>query len=33
VNKLLAVKDSVRIKPHLGTDPSVRYIPVVSRGV
>jgi protein NrfC len=33
VNRLLAVKDSVRIRPHLGTDPSVRYIPVVSSGV
>lgn len=33
VNKLLAVKDSVRIKPHLGTEPSLRYIPVVKQGV
>ncbi|MCF0252753.1 MAG: 4Fe-4S binding protein [Duodenibacillus sp.] len=33
VNKLLAVKDSVRIKPHLGTDPSLRYIPIVKKGV
>lgn len=28
VHKLLDVKDSVRIKPHLGTNPNVRYIPV-----
>ncbi|MBT1444067.1 4Fe-4S dicluster domain-containing protein [Shewanella sp. JM162201] len=33
VSKLLAVKDSVRIKPHLGTEPSLRYIPIVKTGV
>jgi protein NrfC len=33
VGKLLAVKDSVRIRPHLGTEPRVRYIPIVKQGV
>jgi protein NrfC len=33
VTKLLTVKDSVRIKPHLGTEPSLRYIPIVKLGV
>lgn len=33
VSRLLAVKDSVRIKAHLGTEPSLRYIPVVKLGV
>ncbi|GIU48558.1 MULTISPECIES: 4Fe-4S dicluster domain-containing protein [Shewanella] len=33
VNKLLAVKDSVRMKPQFGTEPSLRYIPVVKLGV
>lgn len=33
VSKLLAVKDSVRIKPHFGTEPSLRYIPIVKLGV
>jgi protein NrfC len=33
VGKLLAVKDTVRIRPHLGTDPSLRYIPIVKQGV
>ena len=33
VSKLLAVKDSVRVKPHFGTEPSLRYIPVVKLGV
>lgn len=33
VSKLLAVKDSVRIKAHLGTEPSLRYIPIVKLGV
>ncbi|WP_028115312.1 4Fe-4S dicluster domain-containing protein [Ferrimonas senticii] len=28
VSKFLAVKDSQRIKPHLGTDPSLRYISI-----
>ncbi|WP_035387435.1 4Fe-4S dicluster domain-containing protein [Ferrimonas senticii] len=28
VAKLLAVKDSQRIRPHLGTDPSLRYIAI-----
>ena len=32
VAKLLKVKDSVRIRPELGTDPSVRYIPIVKKG-
>lgn len=33
VSRLLAVKDSVRIKSHFGTEPSLRYIPVVKLGV
>lgn len=33
VSRLLSVKDSVRIKPYLGTDPSLRYIPIVKKGV
>ena len=33
INKLLAVKDSVRIRPQLGTKPSLRYIPIVKQGV
>ncbi len=33
INKLLAVKDSVRIRPYLGTRPSLRYIPIVKKGV
>jgi len=33
VSKLLAVKDSVRIKPQFGTEPSLRYIPIVKLGV
>lgn len=28
VSKLLDVKDTVRVRPHLGTKPSLRYIPV-----
>ena len=32
VAKLLKVKDSVRIRPELGTNPSVRYIPIVKKG-
>ena len=33
VSRLLKVKDSVRIKPELGTDPVLRYIPIVKLGV
>lgn len=33
VSKLLAVKDSVRIRPWLGTEPQLRYIPIVKQGV
>ncbi len=33
VSRLLAVKDSVRIRPELGTEPSLRYIPIVKKGV
>lgn len=33
ISRLLAVKDSVRIRPELGTDPSLRYIPIVKKGV
>ena len=30
---MLMVKDSVRIKPELGNDPVLRYIPIVKLGV
>jgi len=33
INKLLKVKDTVRIRPELGTEPSLRYIPIVKQGV
>ena len=33
INKLLKVKDFVRMKPGFGTKPSLRYIPVVKLGV
>lgn len=33
VSKLLNVKDTVRVKPHLGTNPSVRYIPVTKESI
>lgn len=33
ISKLVAVKDTVRIRPWLGTEPSLRYIPVVKTGV
>ncbi|QFU24694.1 4Fe-4S dicluster domain-containing protein [Shewanella eurypsychrophilus] len=33
VSKLLRVKDSVRMKPGFGTEPSLRYIPIVKVGV
>lgn len=33
INRLLAVKDAVRIRPELGTEPSLRYIPIVKKGV
>ena len=33
VSRLLKVKDSVRIKPELGPDPVLRYIPIVKLGV
>lgn len=33
ISRLLAVKDSVRIRPELGTQPSLRYIPIVKKGV
>ncbi|WP_394203888.1 4Fe-4S dicluster domain-containing protein [Shewanella waksmanii] len=33
ISRLLAVKDSVRIKAHFGTEPSLRYIPIVKQGV
>ncbi|RTR31290.1 4Fe-4S dicluster domain-containing protein [Shewanella atlantica] len=33
VSKLLRVKDSVRMKPGFGTEPSLRYIPIVKLGV
>ena len=31
--KLLKAKDTVRIRPWLGTEPTLRYIPVVKTGV
>jgi len=33
MNKLLDVKDSVRMKPGYGTKPSLRYIPAIKTGV
>lgn len=33
ISRLLKVKDTVRIRPELGTEPSLRYIPVVKKGV
>lgn len=33
VSRLLKVKDSVRIRPELGTEPRLRYIPIVNKGV
>lgn len=33
ISKLLKVKDSVRMRPECGTNPSLRYIPVVKLGV
>jgi protein NrfC len=33
ISKLLSVKDSVRMKPAFGTQPSLRYIPALKTGV
>ena len=33
VSRLLAVKDTVRVRPWLGTEPRLRYIPVAKSGV
>lgn len=33
VSRLLKVKDTVRVRPWLGTQPRLRYIPVVKKGV
>ncbi|MBL0686602.1 MAG: 4Fe-4S binding protein [Sulfurospirillum sp.] len=33
MNKILNVKDSVRMKPNFGTKPSLRYIPALKTGV
>ncbi|AFL68072.1 4Fe-4S dicluster domain-containing protein [Sulfurospirillum barnesii] len=33
INQLLHVKDAVRMKPSFGTQPSLRYIPIVKTGV
>ena len=33
ISRLLRVKDTVRIRPHLGTEPSLRYITVKKEGV
>lgn len=33
ISRLLRVKDTVRIRAHLGTDPNLRYVPVTKQGV
>ena len=33
VAKLLDVKDAVRVRPYLGTEPSLRYIPVMKEKI
>ncbi len=33
INKILKIKDSLRMKPEFGTKPSLRYIPAVRLGV
>lgn len=33
ISRLLRVKDTVRIRPHLGTEPSLRYVTVQKEGV
>ncbi len=33
INKILDIKDSVRLKPQFGTKPSLRYIPRLRKGV
>lgn len=33
ISKMLNVKDSLRMRPECGTNPSLRYIPVVKLGV
>jgi len=33
INKILKIKDSLRMKPEFGTRPSLRYIPAVRLGV
>ena len=33
VSLLLKARDTVRIRPWLGTEPTLRYIPVVKTGV
>ncbi len=33
MNRILDVKDSVRLKPNFGTKPSLRYIPLIKAGV
>ena len=33
VNKVLAVKDTVRVRAMLGTQPNLHYIPIIKKGV
>ena len=33
VAKLLDVKDAVRVRTYLGTEPSLRYIPVMKEKI
>ena len=33
ISRLLTIRDCVRIRPDLGTDPHLRYIPIVKKGV
>lgn len=32
ISRLIRAKDTVRIRPELGTRPSLRYIPFVKKG-
>ncbi len=33
VSRLMNVKDTVRVRPELGTEPNLRYIPIMKQGV
>ncbi len=33
ISRLIRVRDTVRIRPHLGTEPNLRYVPVTKQGV